>query len=268
MRYINVKTILNVNNELDFYRGCTHRCLYCSASSDLEVKENGLVLLEEALQRKGNGMIRLGCNSDPYQDIEGRIYFSRKALELIYKYDFGVCISTKSKLVLRDIDLIDEINKRKKAVVCVYVSSSTNETEPLVSRFLERMEILAECQKRNIPTVLVIEGIMPFINDGRKNIDDILKECSKYNVYGVICDNMGFSYNKKEELLEKLSSMNRTKYEIYYSHTNIYTSQDSEDLTYYFNALAKQYNILTDSVKIKEYMYNLDSNQLSIFDFI
>ena len=85
---------------------------------DVEVKENGIILLEERLKRKRKKcMIGLGSMTDPYIPEELNLNYTRKALELINRYGFGITLITKSADVLRDLDLFKEINSKTKCVV-------------------------------------------------------------------------------------------------------------------------------------------------------
>ena len=119
------KGILSANNGMNLYRGCTHGCIYCDSRStcyqmnhdfeDIAVKANGLELLEDALRRKrSKGMIGTGSMSDPYMPLEEELKYTRRALELIRRYGFGATLITKSDLVLRDLDLLQEINSRTR----------------------------------------------------------------------------------------------------------------------------------------------------------
>ena len=116
MRFVKAKGILSSENRMNIYRGCTHGCIYCDSRSacyqikhlfeDIEVKENACLLLEEALRKKRcKCMIGTGAMSDPYMHCEKELELTRKCLEIIYKYGFGVSIITKSDLIQR--------NKRK-----------------------------------------------------------------------------------------------------------------------------------------------------------
>ena len=128
MHFVNAKGILSPQNGMNLYRGCTHGCIYCDSRSrcyhmdhdfeDIEVKENAIELLEKALRSKRKKcMIGTGAMTDPYIPLELELGNVRTALELIYKYGFGVTLQTKSDRILRDLDLLSRINKLTKCVV-------------------------------------------------------------------------------------------------------------------------------------------------------
>lgn len=114
-------------------------------------------------------MIGTGAMCDPYMHIEEKLCLTRQCLELIDKYEFGVAIQTKSDRILRDIDLLKSINMKAKAVVQMTLTTYDEKLckilEPNVSTTRERFEVLMECKKAGIPTVVWLSPILPFIND-------------------------------------------------------------------------------------------------------
>jgi len=128
MHLVQVKGILSPKNGMNLYRGCSHGCIYCDSRSkcyhmehefeDIEVKENAIELLEHALKHKRQRcMIGTGSMTDPYIPLEMELGYVRKALALIDEYGFGFTVITKSNRILRDIDLLQKINKETKCVV-------------------------------------------------------------------------------------------------------------------------------------------------------
>lgn len=113
---------------MNIYRGCSHGCIYCDSRSrcyqfkhafeDIEVKQNAPELLEAALKSKRKKcMIGTGSMSDPYMHCEEHLRLTRKCLEIILRYGFGATVITKSDRILRDIDLLEEINRESRCVV-------------------------------------------------------------------------------------------------------------------------------------------------------
>ena len=128
MHYVKAKGILSAQNGMNLYRGCTHGCIYCDSRSkcyqfthdfeDIEVKQNALELLEKALRSKRKKcMIGTGAMCDPYMHCEEQLQLTRKCLEIIEHYEFGLAIQTKSDRILRDLDLLKSINTKAKCVV-------------------------------------------------------------------------------------------------------------------------------------------------------
>lgn len=75
-------------------------------------------LLEKALRSKRKKcMIGTGAMCDPYIHHEETLKLTRKCLEIINHYGYGVAIQTKSDRILRDLDLLKSINEKAKCVV-------------------------------------------------------------------------------------------------------------------------------------------------------
>ena len=206
MHFVEAKGILSSNNGMNIYRGCTHGCIYCDSRSkcygfthefeDIEVKINAPQLLEKALKSKRKKcMIGTGAMCDPYLHIEENLKLTRKCLELIDQYEYGVAVQTKSTRVLRDMDLLKSINDKTKAVVqmtmTTYDKTLCKILEPNVSTTKERFEALLQFKEAGIPTVVWLTPILPFINDTEENIRGILGYCVEAGVKGIICFDMG-----------------------------------------------------------------------------
>lgn len=206
MHFVEAKGILSSNNGMNIYRGCTHGCIYCDSRSkcygfthefeDIEVKINAPQLLEKALKSKRKKcMIGTGAMCDPYLHIEENLKLTRKCLELIDQYEYGVAVQTKSTRVLRDMDLLKSINDKTKAVVqmtmTTYDETLCKILEPNVSTTKERFETLLQFKEAGIPTVVWLTPILPLINDTEENIRGILGYCVEAGVKGIICFGMG-----------------------------------------------------------------------------
>ena len=211
MHYAEAKGLLHPNGGalgMNLYRGCTHGCIYCDSCSrcygfthpfeDVEVKRNAPALLEAALKaRRKPCMIGTGSMSDPYMPCELELGLTRRCLELILRYGFGAAIQTKSDRVLRDLDLLEAINRETKCVVQMTLTTWDEAlcriVEPNVCHTQRRLEVLAELRKRGIPTVVWLTPILPFLNDTEENVSAILKACAETGVRGVICFDMGLT---------------------------------------------------------------------------
>ena len=211
MHFVEAKGILSANggyNGMNIYRGCSHGCIYCDSRStcyqfshpfeDVEVKQNAPQLLEKALQsRRRQCMISTGSMSDPYMPCEKSLRLTRKCLQVIKKYGFGAAILTKSDLIMDDIDLLDEINRKARCVVqmtlTTYDDNLCSILEPHVCNTQRRIEVLEKMKERGIDTIVWLTPILPFINDTRENVEAILNECVRIGVKGVIDYGMGMT---------------------------------------------------------------------------
>lgn len=208
MHEVEVKGILSAQNGMNLYRGCTHGCIYCDARStcyqmqhafeDVEVKKNGPELLEQALRRKRKRcMIGTGAMSDPYQPLEKELRLTRRCLELIDEYGFGLAIQTKSDLILRDLDLLKSISRKTKCVVQITLTTSDEDLcrilEPGVCTTKRRIEVLRILKEEGISTLVWMTPILPFLNDTKENIGGILDACAREKVYGIMNFGIGLT---------------------------------------------------------------------------
>lgn len=208
MHFVHAKGILSQNNGINVYRGCTHGCIYCDSRSlcyqnpqpfeDIEVKENAPQLLEAALRsRRKRCMIGTGSMCDPYIQAEAELRITRRCLELIDRYEFGAAVLTKSDLIMRDIDLLDDINRKTKAVVQMTLTTADEELcriiEPNVCSTARRCEVLCEMRERGIPTVVWFSPLLPFINDTEENVLKIVDYAKRTGCYGIMSFGMGLT---------------------------------------------------------------------------
>lgn len=206
MHFVDAKGILSAKNGMNLYRGCTHGRIYCDSRSncygfthdfeDIEVKQNAPELLEKALRAKRKKcMIGTGAMCDPYMHCEETLKLTRRCLEIIDLYEYGVAIQTKSDRILRDLDVLERINRKAKCVVqmtlTTYDETLCKILEPNVCTTKERVKALKVLHEHNIPTVVWLSPILPYINDTRENIEGILACCIQAKVYGIICFGMG-----------------------------------------------------------------------------
>ena len=287
MHFVKAKGILSPGNGMNLYRGCLHGCIYCDSRSrcyqinhdfeDIEVKENAIELLEAALKsRRKPCMIGTGGMSDPYIPLESRLRMTRKALELIDKYGFGLAIQTKSATVLRDMDLLQSINSRAKAVVQMTLTTCDEglcrKLEPNVSTTRERVEALKQLRDAGIPTVVWLCPILPFLNDTPENIRGILDYCVEAGVKGIINFGMGLTLrdgNREYFYAQLHRHFPGLKERYIRTYKNAYEipSPKSNELLKLFHETCQAHGIWHDNDTIFRYMNCLEeeTDQLSFF---
>ena len=253
---------------MNLYRGCTHGCIYCDSRSecyrfahdfeDIEIKENAIDLLEDALSRKRNKcMIGTGSMTDPYMQLEEKIGMTRKAMETVYRYGFGFTVITKSPRVLRDLDLLQAINSKAKCVVqmtlTTYDDALCKILEPNVAVTSERFAVLKTLRDSGIPTVVWLTPILPFINDTVENI-------------GVICFGMGVTLRdgNREYFYKNLDNFFpglKEKYIRCYGKSYSLMSAHNACLMNLFRTRCKENGIETNTDKIFSYLSAFEDKQ-------
>ncbi len=281
MHFKEAKAILSQHNGMNIYRGCTHGCIYCDSRSkcynmshdfeDIEVKSNAIELLEEALRKKRKKcMIGTGSMCDPYMHVESELLYTRKCLEIIEKYSFGLAVQTKTNRILRDLELLKSINKKTKCVVQMTLTTYDERLckiiEPAVSTTKERFEVLKVMSENNIPTVVWIDPILPFINDTEENLKGILDYCIKARVYGIICFGIGLTLREgsREYFYAKLDRHfpgMKQKYQQKYGYSYEIKSDNNEKLMNILYSECRKNSIVCSNEKVFEYLHAFDEKQ-------
>ena len=203
MEFIKAKTILTkvkdggewygVDYNMNLYRGCSHGCIYCDSRSDcyhienfdtVRGKENMLQILENELSKKRvKGVVGIGAMSDTYNLMEIKYQQTRGALQLISKYGFGVSIDTKSDLILRDIDLLKEINSKNNVIIKFTITTPDDNLskiiEPNVCVSSKRLEAIKILNENGIFTGIMMNPVLPFITDKEGNIKKLVELASR-----------------------------------------------------------------------------------------
>lgn len=287
MHFVNAKGILSASNGMNVYRGCTHGCIYCDSRSkcygfthefeDIEVKQNAPELLEKTLRSKRKKcMIGTGAMCDPYMPCEEELRVTRKCLEIIDRYGFGVVIQTKSNRILRDLDLLKSIHKKAKCVVSMTMTTYDEELckiiEPNVCTTKERFETLKIFRDNGIPTVVWLTPILPFINDTKENIEGILEYCMEAKVYGIMCFDMGVTLREGDReyfyaALDKHFPGLKNRYQRKYGYSYEVPSERNKELMQLLFQKCEKYGMVCNVEQLFQYFHEFPERyeQLTLF---
>jgi DNA repair photolyase len=178
---------IGFDRSINAYRGCEHGCSYCFARQshaylghsagidferDIYVKVNAAEALRVELADKRYRTVRpiaMGTNTDPYQPAERKHRLTRQILEVMLETRHPVMITTKSALVVRDLDLLSELAKLGLTRVALSVTSMdhrvSRKMEPRASTPEKRLEALRLLSDAGIPTMVMAAPMVPAIND-------------------------------------------------------------------------------------------------------
>ena len=178
--------------DCNLYQGCAHGCRYCYAcgsrgyeepqdfSRKIYVKTNIAEHLERELSSPGwkREVVNLGGVTDSYQPAEARYQLMPEVLKLLIQYKTPAIISTKSDLVLRDFDLIDELSRvtyvNIAATVTTMDEAVREKMEPGAVPSARRFRMLKEFRKTNASTGLHLMPIVPYLTDSRENLEALM----------------------------------------------------------------------------------------------
>lgn len=225
------KKILNMHKHADSwfwdkysahpYVGCEHGCEYCYSretkysryedpadfSKIIKIKENAPELLRKELSKVSRDTVIVG----DYQPIEEKTELSRKMLQVCLDLDFPVSLLEKSPLVLRDIDLIEEISKQSWASVTFsIITTKDDKTRQLFElgapSTLSRFRALKQFSDRGILAGVAFMPILPFIYDSDDNLEAVVKATSENGGKFVLAGGLTLASTQREgyyRVLEK-----------------------------------------------------------------
>ncbi len=207
-REIEAKTVLNKTKRRDPwflddytfnpYSSCAFNCLYCyirgskygtNLEKSLSIKVNAIELLEKQLAnraKKGQyGIIVLSSATDPYLKIEKTYELTRQALQVILKYKFPVHIITKSGIIVRDFDLLKEIDEtailpndldhlKLGTIISFSFSTLIDEVarifEPGAPPPSERLQAIEKALEAGFLTGVNLMPLLPYISDTKEHL--------------------------------------------------------------------------------------------------
>ncbi len=290
MHFKEYKNILSPKNGMNIYRGCTHGCIYCDSRSkcyhidhdfeDIEVKTNAPQILEDALMRRRQKcMVSTGAMTDPYIHLEKELGYTRQCLEVIAKHGFGLCIQTKSSLILRDLDLLKRINEKAKVVVemtlTTFDEALCSLVEPSVSTTKERYETLKILNENGIATVVWLSPLLPFINDTVENVQGILDYCVAAKVYAIMYFGAGVTMREgnREHFYQQLDRHFpgiKGCYMQAFGSQYICDSPNGREIDELVYRTCKEHGILCGTTSVFEYLHTFESKSTQeqlTFDF-
>jgi DNA repair photolyase len=168
------------------YRGCEHGCVYCyarpthawlglSPGLDFETrlfhKPDAATQLFRELARPDYApdTIALGANTDPYQPIERRLGVTRSVLQVLHDCDHPVVVTTKSAMVLRDLDLLAPMAERRLAAVLISVTTLdlglARRLEPRAAAPRRRLEVIRALAGSGVPVGVLVSPLIPGLTD-------------------------------------------------------------------------------------------------------
>jgi DNA repair photolyase len=219
LKELNVKSLLNKNKKRDDwflgkytlnpYAGCSIACIYCYTQgskyggdygSDVVAKSNAVPILKKqmknAIKRDERDIIILGSASDPYPRVEKELKLTREILLLTKRFKFPLHILTKSDMILRDMDILSQINegailptelrgKIDSGIIVSFSFSTINSelgkiVEPGAASPTDRLETMKKFSDAGFNTGIINMPVLPFITDSRKNLEEMVLKAKNY----------------------------------------------------------------------------------------
>lgn len=276
IREVTVKSILSPCNipGIDFtlnpYTGCSFGCVYCYASfmgrfvggkkiSDwgnyvfAKINAPELLTKEVKTKLKNRGKdkeVFLSSVTDPYQGMEAKYQLTRKCLQVLVDHQFEGLLSilTKSKLVLRDIDLF-------KKFPHITVGLTVTSTDDQVSRFFEkkapnvsqRFKALRELNRQGIKTYAFVGPLLPHFVANQKNLEKIFVQLKKVGTSDIYVEHLNLSNYIRSRLMSETVGLNQAVRDKFYASQSKAYRQELDQLV---KKLVAKYelNLITDMV--------------------
>ncbi|MFQ6063922.1 MAG: radical SAM protein [Candidatus Bathyarchaeia archaeon] len=216
VKEVYAKTILSKSRVLDYtinpYIGCEHGCTYCYArfmkrytdhkeewGRFVDVKINAPTLLQHEIERKRVGRVWISGVCDPYQPLEKEYEVTRRCLEILSRRNWPVVIQTKSPLVLRDMDILREIEDIEIGLTITTADENIRKLfEPHSPSIKERVETLDRLHSAGFKTFAMIAPMLPKAEclvpllSGR--VDDVLIDRMNYHYADWVYRKYGLEY--------------------------------------------------------------------------
>lgn len=224
LHYVNV-WFLPFRWGVNTYRGCEHDCVYCNARYTHEylglptgefahriiVKDNAAEILDKEFSReKWDNLltVNLATVTDPYQPAEREFKITRRVLEVFLKHHNSLTLTTKSDLVLRDLDLLQKVGQTGFLNVVVTLPTLDGDLrkkiEPRASSVEERLRVIQEIHDAGITVGVAAIPLLPFISDDEKDVEELAKTVAEVGADFVIADVLNFRGEARERFLEFL----------------------------------------------------------------
>lgn len=273
--------------DLNIYRGCEHGCKYCYAMyshqyldseryfDDIYVKTNIVEQLEEQLKSLSwkRETVNIGGVTDSYQPIEAQYKLMPDILRLMIKYKTPCIISTKSDLILRDYDLIAELANityvNVAATITCMDEGIRKKVEPNGVESLKRFAVLKEFAKTNASTGLHFMPIIPYITDGRDNVDNLYSNAKDCGVSYVLPGTLYLRGKTRMVFFDFIKQEFPHFYESlqYLYKTGGANKEYKEKLYLMVNELKAKYGLSGSYSKpMKEKLNKSENIQISLFD--
>lgn len=294
MEWIEAKSLLSkvsFNGELWFgidyimnlYKGCNHRCIYCDSRSDkyfiesfdrVRGKNNIDGLLYFELKKNKTGVINFGAMSDAYNSEELRTGLTRKALEKIAEFGYGISIETKSNQIVRDINVIRQIQENHSASIKLSITTADDSLarliEPGVCVSSKRFEAIRQLSEAGIYSGVLLTPVLPYITDTVENIATLVRMASESGAAFIYAEfGMTMRRGQREHYFEALDQHFpglKIKYQRNYGDNYGCEAKNSKELAKVFAENCEKYGLLYKMADIVEATPRKQAiQQLSLF---
>ncbi|VVB61931.1 Radical SAM superfamily protein [uncultured archaeon] len=251
---------------INTYRGCEHNCIYCNARYTHEylglptgefahkiiVKDNAAEILDKELSKEKwnkKWTVNLSTVTYPYQPAERQFKITQDVLKVFLKHHNALMVTTKSDLILRDIEILSEIAQTGFLNVVLTIPLSDEELqkniEPKAPSFQKRIDVLNKIHKAGITVGVTAIPLFPQITDGEKDVEKLVKIFAENGADYVIIDLLNFREETRNRIMPFIKEQYPTlvsNYEELYK-TNYCDKEYAKQVRKYANRVIKKYHV-------------------------
>ena len=179
---------------LNPYKGCVHSCRYCFARAYhvkmgrdvgagfdrfIEVKANFVEVLRNELRRHPRGSVAIGTATDPYQPCEGKYQLTRRSLVALHESPMPATVITKSTLIVRDIDVIGDLDRvaHERLRVCFSIPTPDldvwKQIEPGTPPPAQRFRALKILRDAGVDAGVLCAPVLPGLTDRHASLERV-----------------------------------------------------------------------------------------------
>lgn len=258
-----INSFLPYHYDLNIYRGCEHCCVYCFAKyshryldddnffNHIYIKKNIIEELEKKLSSKNwkQDVINLGGITDSYQPIEKEMKLMPEILKLLIKYKTPAIISTKSSLILRDIDLLKELSKVASVQIACTITTLDQKLasilEPNASSVKMRIKTIQTLKEAGLIVGWHLMPMIPYVTATRNNLKSIFEAAAICQVDYMITGLLNLRGTTRRDFFQFFKMNFPLKYQdlwnLYYQKEKM--KDYKKQLFELLNALEKEYHI-------------------------
>ena len=207
---------------LNPYTGCSHFCLYCYATSYIglrpstpkkDYKKRLLYDIAHVIDPRYH--IDISTSSDPYPPEEEQYQLTRWSLEQLLPRGFKVLIITKGALVARDKELLSKGNAAVTMTITTLDTSLARKLEPGASLPRLRIQALEELSSNGVPVGIRLDPILPFLNDSRDSIREVLEAARLAGARFVVTSTYKAKPDNFKRIIEAFPELEKKYRELY-----------------------------------------------------
>ena len=204
--------------DINIYRGCSHRCIYCYAQysheyidggnffGDIYAKTNIADVLKSELTTFAPEPVNLGGVCDSYQHAERDLKLTKSVLEQLEQHNIPIVFSTKSTLVLRDIDLLKKMDARVALTVTTMDETVAKLIEPGAPSPKQRIAAAAELRKNGIKTGIHMMPIIPYLTSSAESLEAVYRAAKNAGAGYVLAGGLNLKGSTRKGFFDSVRS--------------------------------------------------------------